>query len=59
MLVGGYDRTVPVPYFMCKNRWRGTNGVDGYRYSNSGPIRRDRDPDTERWPANRPMPVSW
>lgn len=32
MLIVGYDRTAPVPYFVCKNSWGDTKGVNGYYY---------------------------
>lgn len=32
MLIVGYDRTGPIPYFVCKNSWGTTKGVAGYYY---------------------------
>ena len=32
MLIVGYDRTAPVPYFVCKNSWGDMPGVSGYYY---------------------------
>ena len=32
MLIVGYDRSGPVPYFVCKNSWGDSKGVAGYYY---------------------------
>ena len=32
MLIVGYDRTGPIPFFICKNSWGATKGVAGYYY---------------------------
>lgn len=32
MLLVGYDRSGPIPYFIYKNSWRPTVGVAGYYY---------------------------
>ena len=32
MLIVGYDRTGPIPYFVCKNSWGDAKGNAGYYY---------------------------
>lgn len=32
MLIVGYDRTGPIPYFVCKNSWGAAKGNGGYYY---------------------------
>lgn len=32
MLIVGYDRAGPIPYFVCKNSWGVAKGVSGYYY---------------------------
>ena len=32
MVIVGYDRSAPIPYFVCKNSWGDTKGVSGYYF---------------------------